>query len=69
MVVSAELLGVVFIGGRSYVFDRLLLLHGFEVGGAASHTAHAWHTGEGHFAVWSNVWLFGVAGKRCESVS
>lgn len=49
MVVSGALLGVVVIGGGSYVFDRLLLLHGFEVGGAASHTAHAWHTGERHF--------------------
>jgi hypothetical protein len=29
----------------SYVFDRLLLLHGFEVGAAAVHAAHASHAG------------------------
>ena len=28
----------------SYVFDRLLLLHGFEVGGAAVHAVHGAHT-------------------------
>jgi hypothetical protein len=34
-----------------YVFDRLLLLHGFEVGAAAvhaAHTSHAGHTRERH---------------------
>jgi hypothetical protein len=29
----------------SYVFDRLLLLHGLEVGAAAAHAAHTSHTG------------------------
>jgi hypothetical protein len=29
----------------SYVFDRLLLFHGLEVGAAAAHAAHTSHTG------------------------
>jgi hypothetical protein len=38
-----KMLGPVMV--LSYVFDRLLLLHGLKVGAGATYAAHTGHTG------------------------